>query len=131
MVQLPNRPPIGSINDTDSNGNVKKDPRILIPEDILGRTFLGKEKEDGQRQRLKVVEQLDKLDATKDNDPKMIRFQLKANEDEQEEIMTYNKILQHIKDQYGEDVPEHVLWKFKSIIAHKGPLTADDDSYKG
>ena len=42
--------------------------------------------------------------------------------------MTYNQILEYMSRQEDDD---EVLWKFKNIIGHQGPLTKGHKSYKG
>ena len=47
------------------------------------------------------------------------------NEEQYEEIMSYNEILQHIEQD------AEIVWKFKRISAHEGPLGRTHPQYKG
>ena len=49
--------------------------------------------------------------------------------DRADEIVSYNDILDYIEEQMTD--PTEQMWKFKSIIAHEGPLKPSDPSYKG
>ena len=52
-----------------------------------------------------------------------------VNNDEYEEIIAYNDLLDHIS-KAGND-KDQVLWKFRRITGHEGPLTSDNSSYRG
>ena len=60
-----------------------------------------------------------------------IKFKLKINKDQAEEIMSYNQLMDYI--QKGTDAKEdqHSLFKFRDIIAHQGPLESTDPNHKG
>ena len=55
-----------------------------------------------------------------------IRFKLKINKDQAEEIMSYNQLMDYI--QKGTDAEEDPdsLFKFRDIVAHQGPLESTD-----
>ena len=50
------------------------------------------------------------------------------NNDTYEEILNYNQILEYMSNQDGDD---GVLWKFKKIVGHQGPLSKTHKDYKG
>ena len=56
-----------------------------------------------------------------------MRFVCSVNDDKYEEIMTYNQILNHI-EQSEED---SIVWRFKRIVGHEGPLTKNHAMWKG
>ena len=60
-----------------------------------------------------------------------IKFRLKINKDQAEEIMSYNQLMDYI--QKGTDAEEDPdsLFKFRDIVAHQGPLESTDPSHKG
>ena len=61
------------------------------------------------------------------NHPDRIKFRCTVNDNEYEEIVSYNDIINHIeKDDMDRDE-----WRFKAIIGHQGPLSKGDKSYKG
>ena len=61
------------------------------------------------------------------NSKEHVRFRLSVNNDQYEQIMAYGELLQHI----NKDDEQEVLWKYKRILGHQGPLTADDEGYNG
>ena len=80
---------------------------------------------------MKIVECLPEESEKREKNPLMTRFHVQVDGREAKEIITYNEILQHLKDQHGAENPNEVIWKFKDIIAHEGPLKPTDASYKG
>ena len=60
-----------------------------------------------------------------------IKFRLKINKDQAEEIMSYNQLMDYI--QKGTDAEEDPdsLFKFRDIVAHQGPLESTDPDHKG
>jgi hypothetical protein len=56
-----------------------------------------------------------------------MRFVCLVNNDKYEEIMTYNQIMDHI-EQSEEDA---IVWRFKRIAGHEGPLTKNHPMWKG
>jgi hypothetical protein len=56
-----------------------------------------------------------------------MRFVCSVNNDKYKEIMTYNQILDHI-EQSKEDA---IVWRFKQIAGHEGPLTKNHPMWKG
>jgi Reverse transcriptase (RNA-dependent DNA polymerase) len=107
---------------------VKRPPDAIIhPTDLVGRTFLKDTEEDGQRFRVQIVEALDNYEYNKNADPKHIHFCCMVNDDQYEEILSYQDILDHIT----KDAENPVYWKFRLITAHEGPLTPSHRNYKG
>ena len=100
---------------------------ITNPVDLVGRTFLKNTQEDGQRFRVQIVEALDNFENNRNADPKHIHFCCKVNDDQYEEILSYQEIMEHINN----DAENPVYWKFKRITAHEGPLTPSHRNYKG
>ena len=60
-----------------------------------------------------------------------IKFKLKINTDQAEEIVSYNQLMDYI--QKGTDAEEDPdsLFKFRDIVAHQGPLESTDPNHKG
>ena len=48
-----------------------------------------------------------------------------------EEVLSYNEILDYINKEEGEDGEQAIVWKFKRIAAHQGPLRKGDPGYNG
>ena len=59
-----------------------------------------------------------------------IKFKLKLNKDQAEEIMSYNQLMDYI--QKGTDAEEDPdsLFKFRDIVAHQGPLESTNPNHK-
>ena len=62
-----------------------------------------------------------------ESNPTWIKFLCSYNNDTQEELVAYNKMLEYLARE--EENP--VVWKFRSIVGHEGPLKRNDPNYKG
>ena len=56
-----------------------------------------------------------------------IKYRCSLNDDEREEILSSNEILHDIE----KDENTEVIWRFKSITAHQGPMDKKHKDYKG
>ena len=66
------------------------------------------------------------------NREESIKFLASIDEADEDEIISYNELIDIIhKQQMEEDEDPDRLWVFKDIIGHQGPLKPDDKSYKG
>ena len=95
------------------------------PEDMTGRTFPLPPEEDGSRHQTKIVELIQESEDELAKDPTMIRFKCRHTLDECEETCAHNDIMEHIK----RDETEEGVWHFKTILAHKCPLTKTHKEY--
>ena len=98
---------------------------IDIP-NLLGRSFLLPPEDNGERHMAKIIDIDDHGKTLED-----IKFKLKINKDQAEEIMSYNQLMDYI--QKGTDAEEDPdsLFKFRDIVAHQGPLESTDPNHKG
>ena len=98
---------------------------IDIP-NLLGRSFLLPPEDNGERHMAKIIDIDDHGQPLED-----IKFRLKINKDQAEEIMSYNQLMDYI--QKGTDAEEDPdsLFKFRDIVAHQGPLESTDPNHKG
>ena len=98
---------------------------IDIP-NLLGRSFLLPPEDNGERHMAKVIDIDDHGQTLED-----IKFKLKINKDQAEEIMSYYQLMDYI--QKGTDAEEDPdsLFKFRDIVAHQGPLESTDPNHKG
>ena len=98
---------------------------IDIP-NLLGRSFLLPPEDNGERHMAKVID-IDGHGQTLED----IKFKLKINKDQAEEIMSYNQLMDYI--QKGTDAEEDPdsLFKFRDIVAHQGPLESTAPNHKG
>ena len=83
--------------------------------------------EDGQRLRARIVQAIQDQESDIGSNPTRIKFLCSIDNDQFEEILSYAEVLDHITQQ--ED--DKILWKFCRIVAHEGPLTDKDPTYKG
>ena len=95
-------------------------------EDLIGRTFLAGASEDGTRDRIRFKEIIDKHDRKIQTDPRRARFRVAHEKELDDDIMTYNEILNHLEN----DESQNVLWKNKRIPSHQGPLHTRHPDYK-
>ena len=97
--------------------------------DLIGRTFLLPEREDGQRFRSKVTKKL--LDPSRPDD---VKFLIESDDPDYEEIVSYNELLDRIDTDLLRESADEIdgeYWRYKEILGHDGPLTKDDPNYKG
>ena len=93
---------------------------------LLGRSFLLPPEDNGEHNMAKIIDIDDHGQPLED-----IKFKLKINKDQDEEIMSYNQLMDYI--QKGTDAEEDPdsLFKFRDIVAHQGPLESTDPDHKG
>ena len=103
----------------------------ISPDDIIGCTYLTDPTEDEQRFRARIVRQIQDHEDDVNEQPDKKRFLVSINDDQAEEVVSYNEILDHIEKEASNDDDGNQLWKFKSITGHAGPLVPDDSTYKG
>ena len=98
---------------------------IDIP-NLLGRSFLLPPEDNGEHHMTNIIDIDDHGPPLED-----IKFKLKINKDQAEEIMSYNQLMDYI--QKGTDAEEDpdLLFKFIDIVAHQGPLESIDPDQKG
>ena len=98
---------------------------IDIP-NLLGRSFLLPPEDNGERHMAKIIDIDDHGQPLED-----IKFKLKINKDQAEEIMSYNQLMDYI--QKGTDAGEDPdsLFKLRDIVAHQGPLESTDPDHQG
>ena len=96
---------------------------IPIP---FGSSFLLPPEDSGEHHMAKIIDIDDHGPPLED-----MKFKLKINKDQAEEIMSYNQLMDYI--QKGTDGEEDLdlLFKFKDILAHQGPLESTDPNHKG
>jgi len=95
--------------------------------DLVGRTFLMDERPDGTKDRARIVELIKDHENAQDTDPNNVRFKISLNNDKDHDIITYGQVMDFINS----DSEQEVYWRFKSIVAHQGPLSSKDPEYNG
>jgi hypothetical protein len=104
------------------------DTVIVNPQELLGRTFLMDTQEDGQRLCARIVECISNHEANVRRSDDHVKFRISVNEDEYEEIITYNELMDFI-DKNKEN--NAIVWRFRHIVGHQGPLLRHDKDYNG
>ena len=95
---------------------------IDIP-NLLFRSFFLPPEDNGEHHMAKIIDMDDHGQPLEG-----IKFMLKINKDQAEEIMSYNQLMDYI--QKGTDAEEDPdsLFKFRDIVAHQGPLEVEWES---
>ena len=115
----------------DDSQSATKPMAEYNPDDLIGRTFLLPKNEQGERLRAtikrKVIETSKLLDNQHDNAIDKINFHLDVGQGRAEAIMSYVQILDHLDHQEQQDD----LYNFRAITGRQGPLSPQDENYKG
>ena len=98
---------------------------IDIP-NLLGRSFLLPPEDNGERHMAKIIDIDDHEQPLED-----IKFKLKINKDQTEEIMSYNQLMDYIQKVTDAEEDPDTLFNLRDIIAHQGPLESTDPNHKG
>jgi hypothetical protein len=102
-------------------------PPIIDLDNLIGRTFLMDAQPDGSQFRARIVKMIEDHNYKLENNKEQIKLLLSTNKDTSEEVITYNQLLEYLA-KYGNN---DVIWKFKRINSHHGPLTPKHPNYKG
>ena len=115
----------------DNSQSATKPMAEYNPDDPIGRTFLLPKNEQGERLRAtikrKVIETSKLLDDQHKNAIDKINFHLDVGQGRAETIMSYVQILDHLDQQEQQED----LYKYRAITGHQGPLSPQDENYKG
>jgi hypothetical protein len=96
--------------------------------DLAGRTFLMEEDGDGLHCRAHTIEVLDNHEKNVANNPVLKKFKCLIGEDKFKEILSYNKVMQHIEK---DDDDGEAFWKYKRISGYEGPLNKNHSLWQG
>ena len=115
----------------DEDDSQRKPMPIFEPTDLVGRIFLMDPSDNGEQYRAKILEAIveDKEQLAKH--PDRIKFLCSVNDEMYEEVLSYNEILDYINKQEEEAGEQAIVWKFKRVAAHQGPLRKGDPGYNG
>ena len=119
-------------DDNFKNGAENDSSQFIIPtvttvDDLIGRTFLMKEKPDGTAERAKIIKAIRDSDAILEGNSERIKFLCKLSESEKDELLTYQEVMDYL----SKDEESPTIWKFKRIAGHEGPLDQHHPNYKG
>ena len=113
---------------TSQSGEDEDNPTHMANIDIpnlLGRSFLLPPEDYGECHMAKIIDIDDHGQPLED-----IKFKLKINKDQAEEIMSYNQLMDYIKKETDAEEDPDSLFKFRDIVAHQGPLESTDPNHK-
>ena len=103
----------------------------IKPDDLLGRTFLTPENEDGERFRATVIRKI--IDGSREyptNDN--IQYLLRIDGDRADQIVSYNEAIDQLNSYLQDDIDQETgeqEFKFREILSHQGPLKTTDPEY--
>jgi hypothetical protein len=89
-----------SMEPTDENPECPStgdDTVIVDPQELLGHTFLMDTQEDGQRFHARIIECISDHESNICHSDNHVKFRISVNEDEYEEIITYNELMDFIE----------------------------------
>ena len=104
---------------------------IINFDDLLGRTFLLPMDENGERKRATIFEHLKDLCQQQVSREDQLRFKLKIDGDQLDDLISYNQLMEYLEDKTDTGPLEDGLNRFKCIKDHKGPYTSSDPEYNG
>jgi len=93
---------------------------IIDPQDLVGRT--------GKDFWAKIVEYVTNHDEKNKTDPEHVCYRCTVNDDQYEDIIMYNELMDYIQKNAKNN---EILWQFKRITGHQGPLRPGDPHYAG
>ena len=134
-------PIVKSRRDSADDGEILPPMAVIDPLELIGRAFL-MDKEDGQRHRARILNVIDEEEICKRIDkherelfrqPGRVQFVCSVNDDDYEEILSYNELMDYIEkdEQQHQDEDGNGLWNFKRVVGHEGLFRPSDPEYKG
>jgi hypothetical protein len=114
---------------------------VIDPSALISHTFL-MDKQDGQRHHAQILNVIDEEEICKRigkhecelfRQPGHVQFVCSVNDDDYEEILSYNELMDYIEkdEQQHQDEDGNGFWNFKHIVSHKGPFRTSNPEYKG
>ena len=122
------KPIIKSRHDSSDHGEDAMPMPIIDPQDLVGRTFLMPQQEDGQRFQACIVRALENYENELRKEPECIQFICSVNNGQFEELVSYGDLLDSLE---SEEDGEANVWKFCRITGHQGPPSQNDRDYNG
>ena len=99
---------------------------LTEPKDLEGKTFTTLQ-DDGQLKHAQIVEAIEDHEYKMSKHPDHLKFRCSMNYDQYEEILSYNEVMDYLEK--NESNP--IVWKFKRIVGHQGPLDPSSPDYQG
>ena len=98
---------------------------IIDPEELVGKA-LSVTQEDGETTRIKVIEAISDHHNVNSMSNPTVKSRCSISNVEYEKVLCYNQIFEYLAKN---DID--IVWKFKEIIGHQGPLSQNHKNYKG
>jgi hypothetical protein len=92
--------------------------------DLVGKTFQMDTEEDVVQAQ--IVKLLQIYEGKIEDNPSCLKFLLSVNNEKAEEVITNSKLLEYLVKHEQSDV----VWKFKYIVCHEGPLKPGKSEFK-
>ena len=116
----------------DPNGSDNPPPISIINlDDLLGRTFLLPMDENGERKRATISEHVKDLCQQQVSREDQLRFKLKIDEDQPDDLISYNQLMEYLEDKTNTGPLEDGLHRLKCIKDHEGPYTSSEVDWGG
>jgi uncharacterized membrane protein YgcG len=100
----------------------------LTPDELIGRSFLLEEDEDGQRLKAKIVKKIIAYD--EEVQKEIIKFLVEVPDGKMDQLRDYADLLEALEQQ-SETVGGTQYWNWINISGHQGPLEKNDKNWKG
>ena len=111
----------------DPNGPDNPPPMSIINlDDLLGGTFLLPMDENGERKRATISEHVKDLCQQQVSREDQLRFKLKIDEDQLDDLISYNQLMEYLEDKTDTGPLDDGFYRFKCIKDHKGPYTSSE-----
>ncbi len=105
---------------------------VIDPLELIRHTFL-MDKENGQRHHARILNVINEEEICKHigkhkrelfSQPGHVQFVYSVNDDDYEEILSYNELMDYIEkdEQQHQDEDTNGFWNFKHIVGHEGPF---------
>jgi hypothetical protein len=125
---LPDKPIKVIHMESDGVHEILSDPvNTLIPDELIGHSFLLEEEEDGQCMHTTIVKIIIEIDEMTNKE--IIKFLVEVPDGKMNQLRDYHDLLDKINSQHSIDEDGNTVWKFLKFEAHSGPLTIKDPGY--
>ncbi len=125
-------PIVKSHHDSVDNGEILPPMPVIDPLELIRHTFL-MDKENGQRHHARILNVINEEEICKHigkhkrelfSQPGHVQFVYSVNDDDYEEILSYNELMDYIEkdEQQHQDEDTNGFWNFKHIVGHEGPF---------
>ena len=112
----PDSPDIPQVIRSSPGYGTQTEGSTIRPDDLIGRTFLMKPKEDGTRFRAEIVGHIEDLDNEFERETERIKFKVLVGDEKFGELVDYSEMCEFIEEQAQN---EDGTWRFRKISNHR------------